>query len=215
MAGLKNIDFNALAEKAKEFELDDLNNIPWDNMGGWPLGGKIFFAILIFFGLIFGLKVLMIDDTTASLDRSVAKEQTLKQEFERKAFRGANLEAYKEQMLEMEESFGSLLKQLPRETEVPGLVDDISSAALGAGLQLNVIDPQDMQQKEFYKELPIEIEVQGGYHEMGAFVSAVASLPRIVTLHDFSISSVGKDGELKMQILAKTYQYIADGEMAK
>jgi len=217
MAGLKKIDFNALTEKAKEFELDDLNNIPWDNMGGWPFAGKIVFAALIFFGLIFGLKILMIDDTAVALDKALAKEKTLKQDFERKAFRGANLEAYKEQMLEMEESFGSLLKQLPRETEVPGLVDDISSAALGAGLQLNVIDPQNMQQTEFYKELPIEIEVQGGYHEMGSFVSSVASLPRIVTLHNFSIEkNTGKTkGDLNMKILAKTYQYSAEGEVSK
>ena len=116
-------------------------------------------------------------------------------------------------MVEMEESFGSLLKQLPRDTEVPGLIDDISSAALGAGLKLNAIDPQKMTKTEFYNELPIDIEVVGGYHEMGAFVSSVASLPRIVTLHDFSIEKSGNDGALKMKIQAKTYQYSGDEEV--
>lgn len=106
----------------------------------------------------------------------------------------------------MEESFGSLLKQLPRDTEVPGLIDDISGAALGAGLKLEAIDPSTMLKTQFYNELPIDIAVVGGYHEMGSFVSTVASLPRIVTLHNFKISTA--DGaDLKMSIQAKTYQY--------
>lgn len=111
----------------------------------------------------------------------------------------------------MEETFGSLLKQLPRDTEVPGLIDDISAAALGAGLSLNVMNPQAMVRTEFYSELPINMEVVGGYHEMGAFVSAVAALPRIVTLHDFTIARMNNENkDLKMNILAKTYQYSSE-----
>jgi type IV pilus assembly protein PilO len=103
------------------------------------------------------------------------------------------------------------LKQLPKDTEVPGLIDDISAAALNAGLDLKQIDPADMLKTEFYKELPINIEVSGGYHEMGAFVSGVASLPRIVTLHDFNIVKTNGQDRLSMEIQAKTYQYDVDG----
>lgn len=212
MAGFKDIDWNALKEKISEIELDDINNIAWDNMGGWPLPGKVFFAVLVFVALLIAGNIFLITDMRTSLASEVAKEEQLKADFERKAFRGANLDAYKEQMVEMEQSFGSLLKQLPRETEVPGLIDDISSAALGSGLSLNGIDPQAIVSTEFYNELPIKIEVEGGYHEMGSFVSAVASLPRIVTLHDFTIKEGSGNGRLTMQILAKTYQYNSDEE---
>jgi len=212
MAGLKNIDMKAMMARLNEFQLDDLNNIDWENMGSWPLPGKVFFCTLIFIAVLTGGYFGLVADNMERLQREEQKEISLKKDFENKAFRVANLDAYKAQMVEMQESFGSLLKQLPRDTEVPGLIDDISSAALSAGLKLNAIDPQKMTQTEFYKELPIKIEVAGGYHEMGAFVSAVASLPRIVTLHDFTIAKDSKSGLLTMQILAKTYQYGGDGE---
>lgn len=210
MADQKNFDMKALLAKVNEFQLDDLNNIDWENMGSWPLPGKVFFCVLLFVGVLAGGYFALISDNLEVLSREQSKEATLKKDFESKAFRVSNLAAYKAQMAEMEESFGSLLKQLPRDTEVPGLIDDISSAALSAGLKLNAIDPQAMIQTEFYKELPIDIEVVGGYHEMGAFVSAVAALPRIVTLHDFTIEKQDKDGALKMKIRAKTYQYSGD-----
>ncbi|MAD47593.1 MAG: pilus assembly protein PilP [Oceanospirillaceae bacterium] len=215
MADNKGSAFNEMLEKAKEFRLDDLNNIDWENMGSWPLPGKVIFCLLLFIGVLVGGYFALIADNIDLLQREQAREISLKKEFEGKAYSVANLAPLKEQMAEMEESFGSLLKQLPRDTEVPGLIDDISSAALSAGLSLKAINPQDMVQKEFYKELPIEIEVEGGYHEMGGFVSAVASLPRIVTLHDFSIVKQGDDGSLKMEITAKTYQYNPDREDAR
>lgn len=210
MADLKNFDMKALLAKANEFQLDDLNNIDWENMGSWPLPGKIVFCVLLFVGVLAGGYFGLIADNLDKLSRERTQEVSLKKDFEGKAFRVSNLAAYKAQMAEMEESFGSLLKQLPRDTEVPGLIDDISSAALNAGLKLNAIDPQKMTKTEFYKELPIDIEVVGGYHEMGAFVSAVAALPRIVTLHDFTIEKQSTDGSLKMKIRAKTYQYSGD-----
>jgi len=210
MADLKKIDLKALTEKLNEFQLVDLNNIDWENMGSWPFPGKVVFCVLIFIAVLVGGYFGIVEENLDRLSREVKKEATLKKDYENKAFSVANLAAYKSQMVEMEESFGSLLKQLPRDTEVPGLIDDISSAALSAGLKLNAIDPQKMTKTEFYNELPIDIEVVGGYHEMGAFVSSVASLPRIVTLHDFSIEKSGKDGALKMKILAKTYQYSSD-----
>ena len=132
----------------------------------------------------------------------------LKKDFENKAFQVANLDEYRAQMIEMELSFESILKQLPRDTEVPGLIDDISLAALNNGLDLKVISPQKQISTEFYNELPIQIEVEGDYHELGAYVSSVASLPRIVTLHDFSISTKGSNSDLlSLKILAKTYRY--------
>jgi len=213
MADLKKIDMKAMMAKVNEFQLDDLNNIDWENMGSWPFPGKVIFCVLIFIAVLVGGYFGLIETNQDLLNRNIQKESTLKKDFENKAFRVANLAAYKAQMVEMEESFGSLLKQLPRDTEVPGLIDDISSAALGAGLKLNAIDPQKMTKTEFYNELPIDIEVVGGYHEMGAFVSSVASLPRIVTLHDFSIEKSGNDGALKMKIQAKTYQYSGDEEV--
>lgn len=203
-------DVKAMMAKLNEFQLDDLNHIDWENMGSWPLPGKIVFCALIFIAVLAGGYFALIADQMSTLTSAEQREVTLKKDYENKAFRVANLDAYKAQLAEMEEGFGSLLKQLPRDTEVPGLIDDISAAALSAGLQLNTIDPQKMTRTEFYMELPINIEVVGGYHEMGAFVSSVASLPRIVTLHDFAIDGAGKENGLKMKILAKTYQYSGD-----
>ena len=209
------LDIKALIAKANEFELDDINNIDWENMGSWPVLGKVVFCVLLFALVLTGGYFYIISDEIDVLKNAQEKEVALKKEFETKAFRVSNLDAYKAQLEEMEETFGSLLKQLPRDTEVPGLIDDISAAALGAGLSLNVMNPQAMVKTEFYSELPINIEVVGGYHEMGAFVSAVAALPRIVTLHDFTVVQTNNENKnLKMNILAKTYQYSSDIEAA-
>ena len=201
--GAENKSFMA---KLNEIQLDDINNIDWNNTGSWPLLGKVVLSVVLFIAVCAGMYFLMVQEDTLALDREHKKEVALKKDFESKAFRVANLAEYKAQMTEMEFSFGSLLKQLPRDTEVPGLIDDISAAALNAGLQLNAIDPQKMQKTEFYNELPIDIEVVGDYHEMGAFVSGVASLPRIVTLHDFSVERKNNTSDLSM----KTYQYGGD-----
>lgn len=211
MAENNKLDIKALMAKAKEFELDDINNIDWENMGSWPVLGKAVFCILLFVLVVVGGYFYIIADDIETLKNAQGQELTLKKEFESKAFQVSNLDAYKAQLVEMEETFGSLLKQLPRDTEVPGLIDDISAAALGAGLSLNVMNPQAMVRTEFYSELPINMEVVGGYHEMGAFVSAVAALPRIVTLHDFTIARMNNENkDLKMNILAKTYQYSSE-----
>lgn len=189
----------------------DINDIDWQNMGSWPLVGKVAFCVIIVIAAAVLAYIGLVQGQLSALDSLERKEQQLKRDFEAKAFRVANLEEYKSQMVEMEASFGSLLKQLPKDTEVPGLIDDISAAALNAGLDLKQIDPADMKKTEFYKELPINIEVSGGYHEMGAFVSGVASLPRIVTLHDFNIVKTKGQDRLSMEIQAKTYQYDVDG----
>ncbi len=213
MAADSKIDLKEWGEKLNDFELSDINEIDWNDMGSWPAPGKIIFCSLIFIGVLVGGYFGMIQDVSEHLSRAEGSEITLKQDFESKAYKSANLEAYKEQLLEMNESFGSLLKQLPKDTEVPGLIDDISATALGAGLKLRSISPDGMVNTEFYNELPISISVVGGYHEMGAFVSGVAALPRIVTLHDFSISGdQNNTSELTMTILAKTYQYGGEDE---
>lgn len=210
MASLKDTNWQEMLEKAKEFNVDDLNNIDWENTGSWPVLGKIVFCVILFVAVLVGGYFFMVQANKDAATHAQNRERVLKGDFENKAFRVANLDQYKGQLKEMEDSFGSLLKQLPRDTEVPGLIDDISAAALSAGLTLVAIDPDRIVQTEFYRELPIKIEVVGGYHEMGAFVSSVASLPRIVTLHDFSIGKGAQAGQLKMNILAKTYQYSAD-----
>lgn len=203
------LDLKSMMAKLNELQVDDLNNIDWENMGSWPVFGKIVFCLIVFLAVSFGGYFYFVAEGIEQLESARQKEESLKRDFESKSFRAANLEAYKAQLEEMEETFGTLLQQLPRDTEVPGLIDDISAAALGAGLDLNLMDPQPIKHTEFYKELPINIEVTGGYHEMGAFVSAVASMSRIVTLHDYAItrsSGAGKGG-LHMKINAKTYQY--------
>ena len=142
----------------------------------------------------------------------MAKEKDLKEDFEQKAFKVANLDAYKLQMIEMEETFGALLRQLPSDTEVAGLLEDITHTGLGSGLKFETIDLQPELAKEFYIELPFKIRVEGSFHELGSFVSGVAGLPRIVTLHDLDIKTLKtkesvRSDVLVMDILAKTYRY--------
>jgi type IV pilus assembly protein PilO len=198
-------DLQPYLDKINEF---DVNEIDWENMGSWPLVGKVVFCTIIAVSILVGGYFMMLEPMQLKLNRESKKELQLKKDFENKAFQVANLDEYREQMVEMEQSFESILKQLPRDTEVPGLIDDISLAALNNGLDLKVISPQSQVTTEFYNELPIQIEVEGDYHELGAYVSSVASLPRIVTLHDFSISTKGKDSDtLSLKILAKTYRY--------
>ncbi|MCK5791041.1 MULTISPECIES: type 4a pilus biogenesis protein PilO [unclassified Ketobacter] len=191
----------------KEF-FESFNNLDPENIGGWPLPIKLFIWIVA--SVVAGFLVfhLMLSDSLGQLDRVASEENKLMKEYEDKAFKASNLEAYKEQMKEMENTFGALLRQLPSDTEVPGLLEDISHTGLTAGLTFNTIELAPENSKEFYVELPIDIEVKGGFHAFGAFVSAVAALPRIVTLHDFEIAPT-KEGtqELVMKIRAKTYRY--------
>lgn len=209
MAIDKSFDVQELLEKINNF---DPNEIDWENMGSWPLGGKVAFCTIVFIAIVVAGYFFMLQPTSERLDRTVREEAKLKTDYENKAFQVANLEEYKTQMVEMEQSFESILKQLPRDTEVPGLIDDISLAALNNGLELKVITPKKQVETEFYNELPIDIEVEGDFHELGAFVSSVASLPRIVTLHDFAIKKSNKgDGRLALKILAKTYRYNEGG----
>ncbi len=205
MAKDKQFDLQPILDKINEF---DVNDIDWENIGSWPFVGKVVFCAIISVAILIGGYFVLFEPMQEKLSREIQRESQLKKDFENKAFQVANLDEYKAQMIEMEQSFETILKQLPRDTEVPGLIDDISLAALNNGLDLKVISPQAQVTTEFYNELPIQIEVEGDYHELGAYVSSVASLPRIVTLHDFSISTIGSDSDLlSLKILAKTYRY--------
>ncbi|RLA18474.1 MAG: pilus assembly protein PilP [Gammaproteobacteria bacterium] len=190
----------------------DVNDLDLDNVGSWPLVIKAFiWAVIIIAVLLLGY-YYHIEGLQQQLAKIQAEEVELKKEFEKKAFQAANLDAYRRQMDEMEESFGALVSQLPSDTEVPGLLEDITNKGLLNGLEISSIDLQKEMSKEYYIELPILILATGSYHDLGAFISAMAGLPRIVTLHDFTIGSKSKDSnQLNMRIIAKTYRY-KDGE---
>ncbi|MDR7023725.1 MAG: type 4a pilus biogenesis protein PilO [Pseudomonadales bacterium] len=187
----------------------DLNDLDFNNVGSWPaavkfISGILLFVIVVALGYNFHLK-----DLQVQLETKHAEEITLKEQFSTKAFQAANLDAYKNQMQEMEVSFGALLKQLPSDTEVPGLLEDITRTGLGSGLEFEEIKLLPEVAQQFYIELPIQVKVVGSYHDLATFVSGVASLPRIVTLHDFDLAPAvaGSSSKLRMNILAKTYRY--------
>jgi type IV pilus assembly protein PilO len=210
------VGFSESLESLKGF---DPNEIDFNNAGSWPAPVKAIVLIILFGALVFGGYWFLIKDQYAQYDRIAAEEKTLKEQYESRAYKVANLEAFREQMQEMQKTFGTLLKQLPAKTEVPGLLEDITNTALGSGLEIKSIQLKPEVSKEFYVELPMEIEVSGTYHDIASFVSGVASLPRIVTLHDLVISfqakntadAVGSE-KLKMNVSAKTYRYSGDAE---
>jgi type IV pilus assembly protein PilO len=196
--------------------IEQLRTLDPRDVGRWPLAVRGFFVLLIFLvctGLAWYLFVW--NDDRPILQKAEADELDLRSQFESKQQRAANLDAYKAQLGEMERSFGAMLRQLPGKTEVPNLLVDISQTGLAAGLQEKLFQPAGEQSKGFYAELPIKIRLVGNYHEFGTFVSGIAALPRIVTLHDISITPVSADkagsyDNLTMDVTAKTYRYIED-----
>lgn len=195
----------------KNIKLDDLD---FNNLGSWPAPARVI-ACLILCVLVLGAGYYFyLQDLQSELERAGQQELSLKQQFENKAAMAANLEAYKEQMNEMELQFGELLAKLPADTEVPSLLDDITKIGLGTGLEFEEIKLLPEVTTQFYIELPIQISVIGTYHDFASFVSGTAGLQRIVTLHDFEIVPYAqKDmgNKLKMNILAKTYRYNDQG----
>lgn len=197
--------FNDTVEQLKNF---DPNNIDFDKIGVWPLPAKAFVLIviaIIIFSLTYYLKI---SDLHIELDSESAKEQSLRKTYETKSFEAANLDAYRAQMDEMDKTFKSLLSRLPSDAQVPGLLDDIGARGRESGLTINATTMEQEKAAEFYIEVPFKINVDGGYHDMGGFVSGIAAMPRIVTLHDYAITRK-KDALLNMQISAKTYKYKA------
>ena len=186
----------------------DINDLDFDNVGAWPMVIKSLIWLILLGAVLAGGYYYHIKDLQIELVRVEAEEERLRKDFEKKAFQAANLEAYKRQMAEMEESFGALVSQLPSDTEVPGLLEDITNKGLLNGLEIKTIDLLKEQSKEFYIELPISIVARGTYHDLGAFISGMAGLPRIVTLDDFSISANARgSGLLNLRLIAKTYRY--------
>lgn len=200
------MDFNDL----KNF---DVNSLDVNNIGSWPAPIKGLVLIIAFAAVLAGGYKFLITDKLAVLEVKEKEEQTLRTEFAAKQARAANLDAYKAQLEEMRRSFGAMLRQLPGQTEIDTLLTDISQAGLAAGLQQELFSPQGEVVREFYAEVPIEIRLTGNYHQFGEFASSVAALPRIVTLHNISISKAkGETEGLTMNVIAKTYRYLEDGE---
>lgn len=195
-------------DRLKELNEIDLNDLDLENVGSWPAAARAIVAGALFVLLVvtgYYYHIANLADRLTSLEN---KELELRREFERKSFEAQNLDAYKVQLQEMRESFGALVSQLPSDTEVPGLLEDISAKGQLNGLSIESIDLLDEVLQEFYVELPIAIEASGSYHDLGAFISGMAGLPRIVTLHDFDIAMSNDDSaNLSMEISAKTYRY--------
>ncbi|MGZ7458240.1 type 4a pilus biogenesis protein PilO [Pseudomonas sp. Ma2-10] len=198
-----------LAEWFEGLRKIDINDLDTNNMGSWPpaikaLAGLLLMILVLSLGYSFS-----ISDLQNHLELKREDESTLKAQFADKAGMAANLELYTQQMKEMENSFGVLLRQLPSDTEVPGLLEDITRTGLGSGLEFEEIKLLAENTQPFYIELPIQITVTGAYHALATFVSGVAGLPRIVTLHDFDLAPANPEGgsKLRMSILAKTYRY--------
>lgn len=199
----------SLAQSLESLRKVNLSELDANNLGSWPAPVKVIAAVLLLIAVLALGYNFHLKDLQAQLDQQRSQEETLRQQFATKAGQAANLEAYRQQMVEMEQSFGALLRQLPSDTEVPGLLEDITRTGLGSGLEFEEIKLQPEVVQQFYIELPIKISVVGGYHDLATFVSGVASLSRIVTLHDFEIKPL-KDGsasKLRMAITAKTYRY--------
>ena len=205
----------ALEDTMRSLREFDVNDLDFDNVGSWPYAIKLFIWAAVLVGVVVGGYYYHIEDLQLTLAKEEKREEELKKDFEKKAFQAANLDAYRKQLAEMEETFGALVSQLPSDTEVPGLLEDITNKGLLNGLMISSIDLKPEQSKEFYVELPIAIVATGSFHDLGAFVSGLAALPRIVTLHDFSITMprTGDPNRLNMSITAKTYRYRDDQEV--
>lgn len=197
-----------------EFDIDELTI---DTIGSWPMPAKIALCIIIFVTTIFAGYWFDTKEQMRNLAAARQQEQELRSIFESKQKKASNLLSYKLQLVQISKSFGAMLRRLPSQTEVPGLLEDISKTGIATGLEFKLFDPQNETRHDFYAELPINIAVVGTYHQFGEFVSHVASLHRIVTLHDFKITNIPNTTDknkplskqrLMMEMTAKTYRYV-------
>ena len=194
--------------------LDDIRRLNIREAGSWPLLPKTVVLILIFVVIVAVGGILDWRDQLDTLDRAQTQEEKLKESYASKKAKAVNLELYVQQQREIEQSFGALLKQLPNKSEMDALLTDINQAGLGRGLQFELFKPATTERMaDFYAELPIAVKVTGSYHDMGAFASDVAQLPRIVTLNDLAITN--DRGTLVMDAVAKTFRYLDEDEIAK
>ncbi len=191
--------------------IEELKSLDINDVGRWPLVIRMA-VITVIFAMVAGLGIFwfIIEDRLPALQRAQDDEEQLRLTFENKQRKAANYDDYKEQLARIEQQFGTMLRQLPGETEIPSLIVDISQTGLAAGLQEKLFIPQPEIPKDFYAEKPIKIRLTGGYHEIGNFVSGIASLPRIVTLHDISITpeDANEFDNLSMEVTAQTYRYL-------
>ena len=198
--------------------LDQVRELDPNDPGRWPLPFRLgAFGLVFVIAVVAGAYFLVWNSKKPELERAQAEQQQLLQKLEQKAKKAANLDAYKAQLAEMEQSFGAMLRKLPNKTEVPNLLTDISQQGTAAGLDQKLFQPNAQVVKDFYAELPIKMRLTGSFHSIGAFVSGIAALPRIVTLHDVEITQVGKatgSDQLQLDLTAKTYRYLDDEEQA-
>lgn len=191
--------------------VEELQSLDINDVGRWPLLFRVAVIVLVFV-LVVGLGVywFIVKDKAPQLERVQQEEEQLRITFESKQRKAANYDAYKAQLAQIEQSFGTMLRQLPGETEIPSLIVDISQTGLAAGLQEKLFVPRGENPRDFYAEKPISIRLTGSYHEIGNFVSGIAALPRIVTLHDINITSEDPQSydRLSLEVTAKTYRYL-------
>ena len=197
--------------------VEELQSLDLNDIGRWPF---IFRAAAVGIAAVIataaGLYLFVYEEKIPVLEKAESEEQDLRVIFEEKQRKASNFDAYQEQLAEIERSFGTMLQQLPGKTEIPNLLVDISQTGLGAGLDEKLFEPMPELRKDFYAEKPIKIRLDGGYHEFGNFVSDIAALPRIVTLHDITIKPMSQDGnydDLILDVTAKTYRYLEDDEL--
>ena len=201
-------------------KFQELQTLDPQNPGAWPTWVRLFVVLVITVIATGGGIYAMVLPLTEDLEREVAQEQTLRSEFERKQRKVAALDAYKQQLKEMERDFGAMLRQLPSKAEVPNLLNDIAQTRVASSLEEQLFQPRGEVQKEFYAELPNSITVIGTYHELGTFLSAVASLSRIVTVDSVTLrpvagtraAALGSPGDLEMTAVIKTYRYLDESE---
>jgi type IV pilus assembly protein PilO len=200
-----NIDLKSLNEI-------DLSELDLENIGSWPFAVKVILNIVAATLVALFTYTTMVSSEIEAYERAQEKEQALRTTFRQKFDVASKLEIYRQQMIEMEDKFSQLLKSLPTSNETPGLITDLDNIRNSSGLTHKNIDWMDPVKKEFYTELPIKIEVIGDYHNFGEFVSEVAALPRIISLHDFTISQLDGKGLLEISVVAKTYRYEGEGQ---
>ncbi len=191
--------------------LEELQSLDTSDPGRWPFLFRAVSVLTVFVGVAaFGVYMFVIKSEMPVLQRAELEERELRATFEERQKKTANFDAYRSQLAEIERSFGAMLRQLPGRTEVPNLLVDISQTGLGAGLEEKLFQPMGEIRRDFYAELPIKIRLTGSYHELGNFVSGIAALPRIVTLHDIGIKPLTEDDydELTLDVTAKTYRYL-------
>lgn len=220
---LNKTDTNVPVVKKKAYTyqdfVDSFNSLDPQNMGNWPLPVKVTIYVFVFAFTLFLAYLLLVSPVMDEISSAHNQEQTLLTEYKEKDSKVRNLELYKAQVVQMEETFGQLLRQLPKENEIPGLVEDINYTGVGSGVQFQNINVDTEVIREFFIELPINIAGRGDYHAFGSFVSGLAALPRIVTVHDFEIVPVAADKSkseipvLDIKLQARTYRYNEQAEV--